>query len=338
MKDISTDSSKEKTSPYRSGIIPATYHLKGALSKGKSKDTNLFHSPCDKLYVQGNGELDLHCLETYRSTQPIGFLRGFSSFKSFRFHVLNADVFVYQNPRSYQLQLNPSQFRSYALLKAVLQLFLKEKFNEAVIFKIHVFTDIRQRLIDVEKSITVSFKRKTSKYKPAERRTAKSGVTDGISFTLGIGSDNLDCIKIYNSTTKHGLPDPSTRIERQFSKARVCPIKKLSELPQLANFNPFTNVHLNKVIDSSELKGIHLVRYKLLTCLCHKKSLHESMAELRRDNPKHFVRDYRRVLDLLHRTDLNLFTDYQKKWKSFLRKRLTKKEIDTLRLMGGSDV
>jgi len=338
MKDYSAVITKSKVPPYRSGIVSPTLRLTKVKKTIKPKDLNLFHAPCDKIYLQGNGSLDIRELEKFKSTQPIGFLRGYSSFTSFRFHIMGADLFYYQNPRSFQLQLNPSQFRSYSALNEVLKIFLKEKFNEVRIFKLHLFTDIRQRLVDVEKSITVSFKRKTSKYKPAERRTAKSGATNEISFTLGIGSENLDCIKIYNSTTKHGLPDPSTRIERQFSKARVCPITKLSDLHLLSKYNPFTNVHLNKVIDSSKLTGIHLVRYKLLNCLCNKKTLHESMAELRKDNPKHFVRDYRRVLELLRRTDFDLFADYQKKWKTYFKRRLTKKEIDTLRLIGGADV
>jgi len=328
----------EPTESYRSKKLTPTFDGKITSETKTTKSKKNFNSPCDKLYLQGDGNLDLTNFEKYRSPKPIGFIRGYRGHSSHRFCVFDADIFVYQNHYGYQIQLNPSQFRNYRLMQRTLYALLKEKFNSTKVFKLHLFTDIDQRLIEVSKIIRVSHKRRTTRYVPARREIIKSGTPKEYSFTLGFGTDNVDCIKVYNSSEKHGLPDPSTRIERQFGKAHTCPIKFLADFSKLQSYYPFANVQLNKIVDASKLTGVHLVRFKLLDCLKDKHGLHDAMAELRKDCPKHFVRDYRKVLQQLKKCEVDLITPYLQHWKRFYKSGLRDHEVEILRTLGYYDV
>lgn len=328
---------EQPLAPYRRGDL-----FFKRLSKKKSAKPRViemyrkkFHAPCDKIYVKGVGNLDLSPFIKFKSPKPLGFIRGFGGIdKSHRFVISDVEVFVYQNKRDYQVQFNPSHFKSYQYMDLVLRVLLKEHYDEAQIFKTHLFVDIKKQLKDVYDSITVKYKRQTTKYKPAEFTTTKSGRLDEASFTLGVGSNKTDCIKVYNSTTKHGLPDPSTRIERQYNNSKFCPIHKLEDLPKLIDVNPFTHVTLHSVLDTSKLKGEDLTRFKLLDCMRRSKGLHAAMAELRKDNPKDFNREYRQVLALLENSNIDLISLYKKKMSAFLKRPMSKLEIAFLKDLG----
>lgn len=319
--------------PYRRGdsFFKKLPKAKSAKPRVVQKYRKTFHAPCDKIYVKGVGNLDLSKFMKFKSPKPLGFIRGFGGTdKSHRFIILDAELFVYQNKHGYQIQFNPSQFKSYQYMDLVLRILLEEHYNEARIFKTHLFIDIRKQLKDVYESITVKYKRRTTKYKPAEFITTKSGRLEETSFTLGLGSNKTDCIKVYNSTAKHGLPDPSTRIERQYNNSKFCPVHRLFDLPTLLDVNPFTHVTLQSVLDTSKLKGEDLTKFKLLDCMRRSKGLHAALAELRKDTPKDFNREYRKVLALLESSNIDLISIYKKKMTAFLTRPMSKLEIASL--------
>ena len=312
--------------PYRSGY--------SATKKAESV-AKLFHCPCDKIYILGVGELHLDKLLPFRSSAPISFPRGYSSTTSYRFNILGADIFVYQNYSGFQIQLNPSQFRCYRMMDSTLRAFLGIHYESAKIVKLHLFTDVKRSLSDVYRNISVSYKRRTMKYEPAKLKKTKGGKDEEITFTLGLGADNTDCIKVYDSHSKHGLKSPSTRIERQYSKARFCPIKHLRDLPKLIDSNPFNNVKLVSLVDTTKLSGIHKLRFQLLDCKRQALGLHKAIAEIRSYDSKHFNRDYRIVMNQLEKVKVNLLLSYRNKMRGFLNRRLTSDEVVTLKAIGG---
>lgn len=322
--------SKKKTATtddsYRSGYSATTKPV---------VEHKVFNCPCDKIFINGLGELNLERFMKFRSTVPISFPRGYSSINSYRFRIFDTDVMVYQNLRGYQIQINPSEFRSFATMNLTLKALLGSHYNEAHIFKMHLFVDVRRSLEDVYQSIRVSFKRKTLKYTPARLKRTKSGKPEEISFTMGFGSEKTDCLKIYNSHTKHGLPKPSSRIERQYSKARYCPVTKLTDFQKLLDVDPFKNVNLFSILDTSGLKGIDLLRFRLMQCMRKSIGLHEAFARLRADDPKHFNRNFRKIVNLLTKVQINLKLSYRNKMAGFLKRRMSEDEIITLKEIGG---
>jgi len=220
-------------------------------------------------------------------------------------------------------------------MNLTLKALLRSNFDNALISKMHLFVDVRRSLEDVYNSITVSLKRKTMKYTPAKQKRTKSGRPEEISFTMGFGSEKTDCLKIYNSHTKHGLPKPSTRIERQYSKARFCPVTKLADFQKLLDVDPFKNVNLFSILDTSVLSGVDLLRFRLMQCMRKSIGLHETFARLRADDPKHFNRNFRKIVSLLTKVKINLKLSYRNKMAGFLKRRMSEDEIITLKEIGG---
>lgn len=296
----------------------------------------VFNCPCDKIYIKGLGRLYLEPFMKFKSLAPISFPRGYSSEGSHRFRLFDTDVMVYQNRSGYQVQLNPSEFKSHKVMNLVLENLLGVHYNEAVIFKMHLFVDVRKTLEDVYNSITVSFKRKTMKYTPAKLKRSKSGRSEEVSFTMGFGSEKSDCLKIYNSHTKHGLPKPSSRIERQFSKAQFCPITKLADFKKLLEVDPFKNVKLYRLLDTSKLTGTDLLRFELLQCTRKSMGLHAALAKLKSHDPKHYNRNYSKIIKLLDKVQINLKLSFRNKMSGFLKRKMSESEILTLKEMGGT--
>lgn len=317
-----------------SSKIEPTYRSSVLTTKAHSAPATVFNCPCDKMYIKGFGELELKQFMKFRSLTPISFPRGYSAKNSYRFGIFNADIMVYQNYSGYLVQINPSQFRSYLLMNYTLLALLGEYYSHAVIFKVHLFVDVKRSLEDVYKSINVSFKRRTLRYTPAKLKKTKAGKLEEVSFTVGFGSEKSDCVKIYNSHTKHGLQKPSTRIERQFSKARFCPINKLSDFRNLLEVDPFNNVKLFNLLDTSELTGVDNLRFRLLDCRRRSIGLHATIAELRALDPKHFNRNFRKIIKLLDKVQINLKLSYRNKMNGFLKRKLSEDEILALKDLG----
>jgi hypothetical protein len=300
-----------------------------------SKDHRSFgKAPIDKLWLRGSGTINLKLVLPFKehSFTPwkTPFLLGPSSFYRFP---NGAKVLIYVGKASYEIQVNPSQWDSLRGLLRFLRLLLGEGYNRSYISRIHVSVDIALRIEDVIKSIKVSRSSISKTYNPTAITKRKGGKVKELELGTHFGCDRRRCIAVYNSTEKHGLEPPSTRIERRDQTKQTAIIQHPKGLIGLEDATPFSKVSFHKLVSREGLSKRDLERLELLELKIEKIGYQRAIAEERAKDPKHFNERYRRILKKIEPLDVDLDIGFQMRMKRFKAEALSKAENELLLVM-----
>jgi hypothetical protein len=314
------------TKPISRNAIASYKSVPGTTKIAKTSTDKRFSAGCDKWYISGKGNLNLSLIEGFRTTKALSARRYYRCLgSSGHFKIETVDIYVFQNSTWFEVQLNPNQFESYHFMDELLKVILGAHYDTARSIKLHVHVDIKHPIEEVIEGMVVTRRKCSTAYTRESYSRKKSGVVTEISETKGFGSKG-DQIKIYDASKKHGLPYPTTRIERQADRASKCLVRSVSEFPKLGGVKPFDHVKVYSILDKTLLRGRDRERFKLLRCLAKRNGLQEAIAELRRDDPKHFYRNYKTITNLLETKRVCLQSSFINRMRGFLKRSMSESE------------
>ncbi len=294
-----------------------------------------FYCPVDKLYIRAHWRTHVELIEAFRLKEEFGPRKKYYSFKDSRRYLLSngATLQLFQNSYCTDLQLNLTQWRLLKGLNRFLEMLMGPKYLEAKVTRIHCFIDVAVPLRWVSEAIRVARVTLAMRFKPSAITKVRAGTPEELTFTSGFGSIKRRSYVVYDSARKHGLPGPSTRFERRDNSSQATIINVVSELPRLAAETPFKSLSFGRMGSVEGLQGKDADRWDYLALKIASMGLDAALKELRRRNPKHFDRDYAKILKRIEYYDLDLNSIFQEHFKLFADRDLGPDELELLSMM-----
>ena len=275
-------------------------HKNGLSNSMPRIDHNL---PCDKLHLSTYDDIDLTRLKKLNWQKVNSYRKPFHS--AYIFELPNqAQLRLYYYLGGYKkIQLNPTQLGSLYDPGTIVKYFFPECAIEIDCVNFHVdipyeTTHVSDGLICGNLHVTLT------------RR--KRGTDD---VTRYFGTTKAIELKVYNSSTKHGLEEPRTRVEIAYNRTESVPFTTLSDFLSIAEIDPFEMCTLTLQTDTSHLSGVEARKADHFRLKRTEVGHHEAILFFKR-NARNYSQSYGHIVSCWKPMEVSLSQRFKAKVQS----------------------